>query len=66
MYLEAPLMQKNFSLENALEPALASTKMEGFEVTEQTRRDCLRLINGEVTIEELVREISSRVSEEAE
>ena len=59
-------MQKNFSLEEALDSALASSKIEGFDVTEQTRRDCLRLINGEVTIEELVREISSRVSEKAE
>ena len=59
-------MQKNFSLEEALDSALASSKIEGFDVTEQTRRDCLRLINGEVTIEELVREINSRVSEKAE
>ena len=53
-------MQKNFSRELALESSLASNKMEGFKVTEQTRKDCLRLMDGTVSFEELVREISSR------
>lgn len=59
-------MQKNFSRELALECALASTKMEGFKVTEQTRKDCLRLMDGKISVEELAREICSRVSGKAE
>ena len=59
-------MQKNFSPEIALESSLASNKMEGFHVTEQTRRDCLRLMDGKVSFEELVREISSRAAGKAE
>ena len=58
-------MKNNFSRELALESALASTKMEGFKVTEQTRKDCLRLMDGKVSVEELAREICSRVSEKA-
>ena len=44
-------MKNNFSRELALESALASTKMEGFKVTEQTRKDCLRLMDGKVSVE---------------
>ena len=34
--------------EQALENALASSRMEGYEVTEQTRIDCRRLMDGKV------------------
>ena len=44
----------------ALRNALASVGMEGFEITEQTEKDCIRLLNGEVSVEELVKEIMSR------
>ena len=44
----------------ALRSALASARMEGFNVTEQTEKDCLRLMNGEVSVEALVQEILSR------
>ena len=44
----------------ALKSALASTRMEGFNVTEQTEQDCVRLINGEISISELVQEILVR------
>lgn len=43
-----------------LNNALASTRMEGFEMTEQTERDCIRLLSGEVSVVDLVREILSR------
>ncbi len=59
-------MPKNSPLEDAVEYALASVKLEGFQVTEQTREDCLRLLKGEVSAEELVREISAQASEKAE
>lgn len=44
----------------ALRNALASTRMEGFAVTEQTEKDCIRLLSGQVTVTELVNEILIR------
>ena len=43
-----------------LNNALASTCMEGFQVTEQTEQDCIRLLRGEVSVADLVREILNR------
>lgn len=43
-----------------LNNALASTRMEGFTVTEQTERDCIRLLSGEVSVVNLVRKILNR------
>ena len=40
--------------------ALASTRMEGLPVTEQTERDCVRLLSGEISVEDMVAEILSR------
>ena len=44
----------------ALRSALASTRTEGFKVTEQTEKDCVRLMSGEVSVADLVKEIMSR------
>ena len=44
----------------ALRSALASTRMEGFRVTEQTEKDCIRLMSGEVSVADLVKEILAR------
>ena len=44
----------------SLRNALASTRMEGFEVTEQMVKDCVRLMRGEVSVEALVAEIAKR------
>ena len=44
----------------ALQSGLASARMEGLTVTAQTERDCARLLSGQVSTEELVREILSR------
>lgn len=55
-------MQTVFTQELALESALASTKMEGFQITEQTRYDCERLLDKEVSVEELVKEIIDRTA----
>ncbi len=65
MGFEVVTMQSVFTRELALDAALASTKMEGFEVTEQTRRDCRRLMDGQVTVSDLVREITARSSKKA-
>jgi hypothetical protein len=43
-----------------LKNALASTRMEGFPVTEQTERDCVRLLSGEICTADLVKEILNR------
>lgn len=44
----------------SLRSALASTRMEGFHVTEQTEQDCVRLISGEISVTDLVEEILAR------
>lgn len=46
----------------ALQNALASTRMEGFLVNQQTEEDCMRLLAGEVSIEKIVQEILSRTA----
>ena len=46
----------------ALRSALASTRMEGFEITEQTEKDCIRLMEGKISVADLVKEIMSRPS----
>lgn len=45
---------------DALRSALASTRMEGFNITAQTEQDCIRLMNGEVSLTDLVKEILAR------
>ena len=45
-----------------LKNALASTRIEGFKVTEQTERDCIRLMSGEISVSNLVKEIIRRPS----
>ena len=44
----------------AVRSALASTRLEGFTVTEQTEKDCLRLLRGEISVDDIVKEIISR------
>jgi len=44
----------------ALRSALASTHMEGIDVTEQTEKDCVRLMNGEISVADMVKEILAR------
>lgn len=44
----------------ALKDALTSTRMEGYTITAHTEKDCDRLLSGEATTEEIVREILVR------
>ena len=44
----------------SLKTALASARMEGFEITGQTELDCARLLNGEVSVSDLVYEVLNR------
>ena len=46
--------------EQALKSALASSAMEGFPVTPEVMRNCQRLLNGEVDVDSLVKEILSK------
>ena len=46
-----------------LRRALASTRMEGFKVTKQTEKDCIRLMSGNVSVADLVKEIMERPAE---
>ena len=46
--------------EQALENALASSRIEGFPVTEQTCMDCRRFMEGEVDARTLAAEILER------
>lgn len=48
------------SKDRALENAIASVQMEGFAVSEQTRADCLRLLHGDVSVSDMVKEILAR------
>ena len=50
----------SFAENRALENALASVQMEGLPVSAQTRDDCVRLLNGELTVSEIVEEILKR------
>ena len=45
---------------SAMNNAEASVRMEGFEVTEQTEKDCIRLLSGDISVADLVKEIISR------
>ena len=44
----------------ALQNALASTQMEGYEITKKPEQDCVRLLEGEISITELAKEIMVR------
>ena len=43
-----------------LRDALASARIEGHEITKQTELDCIRLIDGEISVEEIIREFKAR------
>jgi len=45
---------------DSLKSALASARMEGLPVSCQTEHDCVRVLNGEISISELVQEILLR------
>lgn len=54
-------IQKN-QAQPALQNALASARMEGFLINQQTEEDCIRLLAGEISIERIVQEILSRTA----
>lgn len=46
--------------EKALENSLASSRMEGYQITDDIKKNCERLIKGEITISQLVEEIKNK------
>ena len=46
--------------EEALKNALASSAMEGFSVSPDVVRNCRRLLNGEVDVDTLMKELLKR------
>ena len=45
----------------ALKDALVSARMEGYTTSAHTEKGCARLLSGEATAEEIVREILARL-----
>lgn len=48
--------------EQAIQGALASTRMEGLPVTADIARNVRRILNGEITVEQRIQEIKERRS----
>lgn len=48
--------------EQAIQGALASTRMEGLPVTADIERNVRRILNGEITVEQRILEIKERRS----
>lgn len=46
--------------EKALENSLASSRMEGYQINDDIKKNCERLIKGEVTITQLVEELKDK------
>ena len=46
--------------EQAIQGALASTRMEGLPVTADIERNVRRILNGEITVEQRIQEIKER------
>ena len=44
----------------SLQSALASARMEGLPVSPHTEHDCIRVLNGEISISDLVQKILLR------
>ena len=50
-------MKRVITQEAALRTAFASSRMEGLEVTPEVESNCRRLLDGEISVAELVQEI---------
>ena len=48
------------TFEKVLENSLASSRMEGYQITDDIKKNCERLIKWEVTIAQLVEEIKDK------
>lgn len=50
--------------ELAIQEALASTRMEGLTVTPEIERNVRRILSGEITVEERIRQLKENWSKE--
>ena len=48
------------TFEKALENSLVSSRMEGYQINDAIKKNCERLITGEITISQLVEEIKNK------
>ena len=55
-------MQKTVSTERAMKNAFASARMEGFRVTPEIQRDCQRIVSGEISIDDCVKQMLAKPS----
>ena len=53
------------STEKSLNSALASAKMEGFHITPKIETDCRRIVSGELSISEYIRQVTEANKEES-
>ena len=54
------ILIKTVARKRALANAVASARMEGLEISEQEKRDCLRYLDGKIDTATLVREALKR------
>ena len=48
------------TFERALENSLASSRIEGYMITDYVRKNCEKLIKGEISISQVVEEVLNR------
>ena len=53
-------MDRIITQEAALRTAFASSRMEGFEITPDVETNCRRLLDGEISVAELVQQIKEK------
>ena len=48
------------TFERALENSLASSRMEGYQITDEIRKKCEKLIKGEISISQVVEDVLNK------
>lgn len=56
-------MKRIVSTKRAMKNAFASARMEGFRVTPEIQRNCQRIINGEISIDDCVKQMLVKPSQ---
>jgi len=56
LYIGSDSMSRN--IEDSLNTAFASARMEGFEITPKIEADCRLLVSGELSIQEYIRQVA--------
>ena len=53
-------MDRVVTQEAALRTAFASSRMEGFEITPEVEANCRKLLDGEISVAELIQQIKEK------